>query len=569
MTLAPARWQLIRPPLPQHILHGTPGLAPLQVQILTNRGITDPDLMARWRQPDAMLLNPPETLPDIAAAVARLRRGIAERERFCVIGDCDADGVTASAIMIQALRAAGAGDVRAIISPRLDDGRGLTMAAVVQVKEFGATLCVTVDNGSSSTAEVAVLAAAGIDTIITDHHHLPDHPPVALACINPWRADSVYANPEICGAGLAWQVARALLDDRAMEHPAVQALVELAGLGTQADVVSLTAENRTLIWQGLRRMRSAPSVGMQSLAQVVGVNLSAVTSRDIAFALAPRLNAAGRLGEPRVALDLLMATTAEEARPLATTLNDMNIERQQQTEAMTTEARQQARAQTDAGAPIIFVQNEGWPIGLVGLVAGRLCDEFGRLAVVVSAHGDTCRASLRGPAWFHIADVLATLIPSLPQSGGHAQAGGFTAATEHLPGIHAQLTAAYLAAAQVRADVPRADFAVDAVIPLRRITQDRADLVRALAPYGPGFAEPLFATTNVRILRNWVINGLHLKCIVAGEGIQRAFFWRRGAAYAQSEIFAEPLDIVWRIPLDPPPNVPLEPIIVAVARAES
>lgn len=535
-------------PLPAAILRGAAPLTPLQVQLLAQRGITDPADCLAWLHADAALLHPPELLPDLPVAVARIRHAIAASEAISIVGDCDVDGLTATAIMILALRALGAKLVPPLIAPRLEDGRGLTAEAAQKVIASGARLCITVDNGSSSVAEVQVLAQAGIDAIITDHHHIPEPPPAALALVNPQRANSQYPNRAISGAGVAWQMTRALLSALPDNEPLLADLLALAGMGTLADIVPLTAENHALVACGLRQMQAAPRPGILALLTLVG-NASDITARTISYVLAPRINAAGRMGDPLIALDLLLATDPVEAAHLAQRLQDLNVERQVLTETMVAEARTQAVEQTAQGAAIIFVEGEGWPVGLVGLVAGRLADEFGLLAVVVARHGDACRASLRSPGGFHIAEALGTFAPPLAQFGGHAQAGGFSTTVDQLGRVREHLTQTYHAAHQQSSAGISTPLLVDVSLPLDKIDWERAAQVNQLAPFGPDFREPNFVSERVRILRSWTVgNGIHLKLVAEHQGKRRGFFWRKAGGRLDEMRALDLVDIVWRMP---------------------
>jgi single-stranded-DNA-specific exonuclease len=564
MTTSAHRWHLMHPPLARTVLQSAPPLTPLQVQLLTHRGVTDPTRMRQWLAADVGLLSAPETLPDIDRAVARLRLALTTGEGIGVVGDCDADGLTATAIIMETLATLGAGPVPFFVAPRIDDGRGLTMAAVAAMVAAQVRVCVTVDNGSSSVDEVAALHAQGIDTIITDHHHLPEIAPAAYAIVNPQRPDARTPASELSGAGVALQVARALLGAQDLSLPPLAGLVELAGLGTLADAVALDAENHTLVKLALRQMTRQPRPGISALLRLLNLNLDRLGPRDLSFAIAPRLNAAGRVGDPAVALRLLLATDEATAADYAHQLDALNVARQQQTESMLDEAYTQARAQVAQGEPIIFIQHADWPMGLVGLVAGRMADEFERLAVVVALHGAACRASLRGPRWFHIAEALATCDPPLAQFGGHAQAGGFSAPITQLPAIHQQLSAAYARALQEGTHAEILPLQVDAEMPLNRITPDYARQVQALAPFGAQFSEPLFVTTKVRITKTWSVADRHLKFNAEQQNERRSFFWRNGLAEAAQLATAGSVDIVWRMPTNLYASSAPEPTVVAV-----
>lgn len=551
MMAQPARpWQVIQPPLPHAVLHGASPLHPLQVQLLAHRGLTEPDDLRRWFAADPALIADPALLPDMERAVGRLRTAIAAGELIGIVGDCDVDGLTATAIMAETLSLLGAREPLCLIAPRDAAGRGLTAAAVARLRAATVGLCLTVDNGSSSVAEVAELRTAGIDTIISDHHHLPPVAPEAFAIVNPQRTDARYPNRAISGAGIALQMARALVGEQDLATPHIAGLVELAGLGTLADVVDLAPENHVLVRRALHHMQTHPRPAIQALCELTNMTSAALTPRDLAFMVAPRLNAAGRLSDPLVALRLLRSRDLAEARDLARQLEALNTERQRRTELMVAEALVQAVAQAAQGEPIIFVEGDGWPLGLVGIVAGRLSDRFNRLAVVVAIQGATCRASLRSPRGFHIAEALEGIHPPLAQAGGHAQAGGFGAPIAQMPAIRAHLSQAYRAAQQVRLTEPDPPLLVDAVLPLNRITPDYVALLRDLAPFGAGFAEPIFVTEGVVLQRAWAVGDRHRKVLVTARGDRRLFFWRDGLRFPPPPL-GVPMDVAWRYDLAP------------------
>jgi single-stranded-DNA-specific exonuclease len=562
------RWTT-RPVLGHEILDAAAPVAPLQAQVLYHRGVTEVDQMRRWLEADPALVGDPFSLPDMTRAVERLFVSIERGETICIVGDCDVDGLTATAILIEALRWLGARAVFPLVVPRQDDGRGLTQETARRALALGAHLVVTVDNGSASVDETAMLRAAGIDVIITDHHHLPQPSPAALALVNPQCLPESDDRRDLCGAGVAWHVARALLASTPGGTAHAWSLVDLAGLGTMADVVPLTAENHAIAVQGLRRMSQAPRPGLRALAEQSGSQGSATfTPHMISYIVAPRLNAAGRLGDPHIALDLLLAIDPAVAAQTAARLTELNAERQRQTETVLAEAIQLAQQQADAGEPIIFVMGRDWPAGLIGLAAGRLAEAFDRLAVAVSCREQRCRGSLRGPAWFHIAEELARITPVLEQSGGHAQAGGFTTTSDRLADLRRHLSEAFLSARDTSAGHELPPLAVDAVIPLRHISWERSRLIQVLEPYGPLFPEPLFASTGVRILRAWSTGSdRHLKFVATHNGCERTFFWPRSSAHlsAVRQLMGQPLTILWHMPTGSPWSEHPEPLVVALS----
>ena len=619
-------WKLICDPLSYKQLNSVPEVTPLQVQILVNRGIaaiTDSDdrdavtakilatatVMRKWLAADATCLADPHDLPDMDLAVALIREAREEQKRIAVVGDCDVDGLTATAIIVETLRHLGVNEVEAFVMPRSEDGRGLTYHTVDQVIDWKAQLCITVDNGSSSRDEIALLRSKGVRTIITDHHHT-ETPPEADAFVNPLRPDATYPNPEISGAGVALQLARALCDDTDLKDGFIIGLLDLAGMGTMADVVSLNLENHTLIVLGLHQINQHPRPGLRALLALANKSLP-INARDISFGIGPRLNAAGRMGDPRVALELLLTHDLAEAQRLGQKLDEVNRQRQDAMEDMLTEAQTQAETQFRGNDydGIIFVQgqsidedesntesqdeskvtgtdtNQGesevagtdasqgeskdkpanWSLGIVGLVAGRLADTYHTLAVAVAVKADgNCRGSLRGQKGFHIAETLAAYEPPLKEFGGHALAGGFATTEADLPFLRKYLADAYANRA-ARAAFSAQDYRVDAELPFENITWSRVAMVHELEPYGTNFVAPLFVSRRVTLRECLPVNS-HLRIIAVNEnGVPRTFFWAKGGDQIDRlrdlKATNTSVDILWRMPkLSDPRRLP-EPYV--------
>jgi single-stranded-DNA-specific exonuclease len=560
------RWRMIQPPLPAEQLDSVPPLSRLQVQLLANRGVTDLALIRRWWQPDSSCLPDWRALPDAIAAIARLRQACAAKERIGLVGDCDVDGLTATTIMASALSACGCTPANIFINPRSEDGRGLTDAIAAQLIAAGVTLCITVDNGSSSVSEVASLRAANIDTIITDHHHISEPAPQALALVNPQKSDENELQA-LSGAGVALLLARGLLHDLAWEDTHMQQSLALASMGTLADVVPLTLINRAIVALGLVNLRQFPSAGIAALLTVSNESVATITPRTVAFALAPRLNAAGRLDDPLIALQLLQTDDPDHAVSLAAKLEQLNRLRQTQTEEALAQAEALAAPQISASTPIIFVASHDWSPGIIGLIAGRLAERYDRLAVAIAIQEQGCRGSLRGPATFDIGATLAQLEPPLPEAGGHVQAGGFSCAEADLERIQKYLANAYMARP---ASAPSIQRVVDARIPLERITWEMIEQIYPLAPFGSGFAEPTFVTEDVHLVHCWRIGGdQHAKLVVERNGQRRAFFWRRGGRASANLTIGQTLTMLWNAPSQRPLIGDPEPLVVDVIPASS
>jgi len=372
---------------------------------------------------------------------------------------------------------------------------------------------------------VAAAQAAGLDMVITDHHSAPAELPPALAVIDPKRADSAYPFAELCGTGLAYRVAQALLGDGADEY------LDLVALATVADIVPLHDENRALVRLGLERLRHCPRPGLAALMQVAGISASAVTSTDIAFRLAPRLNAAGRLANARLGYDLLASQSEQEAQGRAQELDVLNRKRQ----ALLEEQHQAVAALAAADGLCLFVAAPDLHQGLVGLIAGRLCEEHYRPAFVMTADEGVYTGSARSIAGFHVTQALETCADLLVRFGGHEAAAGFTVRADALDELRARLLA-HAAATLSAADlIP--SRRVDAIVSLDEITIHTPRALSALGPFGEGNPEPLLASRNVAVTQVAVMGqeGRHLRLSVSAGAAAaiKCVGWRMGALAAE------------------------------------
>ena len=477
------------------------GLGPRAIAILADRGVIAEDDVRRFLGDAASSLHDPARLPDAAIVQARIARARDRAEAVLVFGDFDADGITGLAILTLALRRLGI-DVIPYVPSRLDEGHGLSLAAVDAARTAGARLIVTVDTGSSSVAEVAAANAAGIDVIITDHHRLPAELPAALAIVNPHRTDAGYPERRLAGSGVAFTVARLLIGDAAL------AFADLAAIGTVADLAPVLGENRAIVRLGLELLRTDPRPGLAALFAAANLAPANVDLESLAFAVAPRLNAAGRVGEAFDAARLLLAADAEEAANLAAVLDAANAARRDLLRTAVAEARTSPDAVDDAPATII---RGPWPVGIVGLVASRLAEERRRPAIVGADLGAIVRASCRSAGELHLADSLAACGDLLIRHGGHAGAAGFEIRSEDWAAFRERFLA--LAAAVAPPD-PVPAQPID--IAVRATDVDYAlyrDLLR-LAPYGTGNPEPMVAVLGLTVTRAREADGGHSQLVL-------------------------------------------------------
>jgi single-stranded-DNA-specific exonuclease len=477
------------------------GLGPRAMAILAARGVTAADDVRRFLGDAADGLHDPAGLPDAAIVVDRVARARERAEAVLVFGDFDADGVTGLAILTLTLRRLGI-DALPYVPSRLDEGHGLSLAAVETARAAGARLIITVDTGSSSVAEVAAANDAGIDVIITDHHRVPVELPAALAIVNPHRPDATYPERRLAGSGVAFTVARLLLGDAAL------GFADLAAIGTVADLAPVLGENRAIVRLGLELLRSAPRPGLAALLAGARLDPAGLDLESLAFTVAPRLNAAGRVGEAFDAARLLLAEDSEEAVNLAAVLDAANATRRDQLRTAIAEARTSPDAVDEAPATIVRGQ---WPVGIVGLVASRLADERRRPAIVGADLGPVVRASCRAGGELHLADTLAACSDLLIRHGGHAGAAGFEIRTDDWPAFRERFLAF---AAAVPAPDPVPAQPIDLAVRARDVDYALLRDLQRLAPYGTGNPEPMVAVLGLTVTRAREADGGHSQLVL-------------------------------------------------------
>jgi single-stranded-DNA-specific exonuclease len=469
------------------------GLGSRSIAILADRGVRDAaELDAFFAEPLAGL-HDPRLLPDADRLVERLTRARDGGERVMVFGDFDADGLDGLAILVLALRRFGLA-VEPYVPSRLEEGHGLSIAALDAALASGTTVIVTVDCGTTSRDEIAEAVRRGIDVIVTDHHRVPAVLPPAVAIVNPHRPDSTYPDRRLAGSGVAFKVAQLLLDTIGA-GPEALALADLATIGTVADVAPIVGENRAIARLGLALLRATPRPGLQALLDAARLAPADVDLDRIAYAIAPRLNAAGRVGEALEAARLLLADDAETASVHAAALEAANTTRRDLMTTAVAEARAIVALRPDAPASIV---RGTWPVGIVGLVAARLADDRARPAVVGTELGDTIRASCRSGGALDLGATLETCGDLFIRHGGHAGAAGFEIRASDWDRFVERFSA--LAEVTVPPD-PRPVLAIDLAIPALDVDYALQRDLAGLAPYGPGNVEPLVAVLGLTVTR--------------------------------------------------------------------
>ncbi len=495
------------------------GLSRRMVEVLARRGIADPDALRAFLAPPDRALHDPRLLPDADRFLERIRAARTVGERVMVFGDFDADGLSGLATMTIALRALGL-LVDPYVPSRLDEGHGLSMRAVEVATEAGVGVIVTVDCGSTSGPEIAAAVARGIDVLVTDHHRVPSVLPPATAIVNPHRSDSRYPDDRLSGSGVAFKIAELVLADVPNGPELARSLAELAIIGTVSDVAPILGENRAIAQLGLRRLRAAPRPGIRALLLRAGVEAASVDLETIAFVIAPRINAAGRVGEAIDAATLLLTDDDEQATELAARLEAANGARRELTRSAFEEASALSRETTvdgaaagPAGGAAIVVRGP-WSVGIVGLVAARLAEARGRPAVVGATMGDLVRASCRGSGELDLGAALDTCDDLFVRHGGHAGAAGFEIATSRWEEFQTR----FLELAGAVAGRPgRPPLRLDLVLPSSELDYPLLRELRALEPTGIGNPEPLVAALGATVARIRSASGGHTQLTLRRE----------------------------------------------------
>lgn len=494
-------------------------------QVLFNRGYgTDAEARAFLNAQPNFNTNPFQ-MTGMDETVDRIRFAIHNHEPIAIYGDYDVDGVTATALLVDALKALDA-DVHGYIPNRFEEGYGLNNNALDELKSSGVKLVITVDCGIRSPDEAQHAKNIGLDLIISDHHH-PDgeHLPPALAVINPKQHGDIYPDKDLAGVGIAYKIAEALLNEKGHETGngnnsilvTLNSLLDLVALGTVADLAPLVGENRSLVRRGLRQMRQTARQGLFSLAGVAELALAKVNAGHIGFMLGPRLNAAGRLESALDAYELLVTTDFMRAGQLAQQLDQQNRERQRVMREMQEKAEEML-SETDRDAHLIFAAHEGFNPGVVGLTASRLTEKYYRPSVVAAIGAEETRGSCRSIPEFHITDALDQCADLLVRHGGHAAAAGFTVKNENLPQLKERLKA--IAEEKLIHEELKPTVTADAEVSLAEMRPEFYErYLRYLEPTGYGNQEATFAARNVKVKNARAVGaeGKHLKLAVEDE----------------------------------------------------
>ena len=512
-------------------------------RILTARGLTTRAAREAFLQPDYMAVkHDPFLLPDMEKAVARLKQARDQGEKIVIYGDYDIDGLSATALLLDAFGKFGFKDVDAFIPNRFVEGYGMTMGAVDKVYDMGADLIVTVDTGSLCHAEIAYATSLGIDTVVTDHHNVAETPPPSVAAVNPKFSGHSYPFRDLCGAGVAFKLVQALQTELdGLPDGYEKWLLDLVALGTVCDIVTLADENRANVYWGLEVLKKQQRPGLKALMAVAGVEPDQVNARHLGFGLGPRMNAAGRLETAQHALDMLTARDGLVALEASEKLEELNGKRRGIQDAIFEEACVQAEELADDR--VLVVSSDDWSHGVIGIVASKLVEKYKKPVFIIGERGEEATGSARSFGDFSAADAVRAADDIIIKGGGHGAAAGVTLATEKIGDFRRRVNEFYDSLQltnQERYLLPRADVEID---DFSEIDEELVENLARMEPFGNGNPEPVVKITTASVLsaRRMGADGQHVKLALRdknGKVLQALAF------NAPEEFFREPGDEV-------------------------
>lgn len=509
---------------------------PAIAHVLVKRGIDTPQKLSALLDPPHRLPYDPLRIDGMDTALKRLYAAVNAGEHIGVFGDFDVDGITGTAIIAEGISSFGV-PVTPYLPHRVDEGHGLSNRAIDTLADQGVTLIVTVDCGITSFDEVDYAKSRGVDVIITDHHLPHGGVPAAVASLNPKIPGGNYPFTDLCGAGLAFKLIQGLFEFYG--QPWDPSLLELAALGTIADLVPLLDENRYLVREGLRELANTRRPGLRALYSSARVDPDEITAETVSFQISPRLNSAGRMGDPMDSYRLLTTTSPEEAATLAHKLESLNLERRAVSEESNAIADKLVEDLGDL-PPMIVISDERFVRGVAGLIAGRLVDRHRRPAVVIAVEGEYSVASGRSIPTFDIAAAMESCEDLLVRFGGHSQAAGLTVPTKAIPQLKSRLVA-YSAQSLPTQSLDRS-LEIDAVIELDHLDDEAVRWINDLEPFGPENARPVFASLGSKVLEfaHMGREQQHLRLRVEQNGAQfTALAFNQGANWKPSTQYVD------------------------------
>lgn len=517
-------------------------------RLLAIRGFAEPDHAKAYLRPRLDHLHEPQQLADLDRAVDRLARAIRDKETILVHGDYDVDGICSTTLMVRTLTMLG-GTVVPFIPRRLTDGYDLGDAGVRAAEAAGARLVLTCDCGTSAHGPIERLQSAGIDVIVADHH-LPSGPlPPAYAVLNPKRPGCPSTDKDLAAVGVAFKLALALTRAMGGNVNPVFAMLDLVALATIADVAPLRGENRVLVRYGLRLLNDPVRPGIRAMIRATGLEGRALTAGRVGFILAPRLNAAGRLDSALKGVDLLLSTTDQHANPIARELEELNARRQEIDRATLEEARERVATMDLAATYGIVLAQQGWHPGVIGIVASRIVEEFGRPTMLIALDGDTGKGSGRSISAFDLHGGLSECRDLLLRFGGHRSAAGITIAADRVDDFAARFNA--VARSRLTEDDLVSELRVDLEVALDQVNDDLESLLRHLEPCGMGNPSPLLVTRGLTVAAAPRVVGKDGLKLLLSDGDRRltAIGWGMGPRGKDVEEGAT-IDVAYRLERD-------------------
>lgn len=512
MSARRKRWKTLDPAPPSFVQ--AIGCHPVVATLLYQRGMRDAQGVTKFLTADYHSgLHDPFRMKGMSAASTRIAQAITQGEPMAVYGDFDTDGVTAVTLMIQAVTAMG-GQIRPYIPHRLREGYGLNTEAIETLSTDGVRLLITVDCGISNVVEVERANALGLDVIVTDHHHPPPILPNAFAVVNPKQAGCTYPYNQLVGVGIAFKLVQALVKQgMRLGNLRGRDMLDVVALGTVTDMGPLLDENRVLVKAGLEAINATKRPGLRALIAAAGIAEGQVDSAAIGFMLGPRINAAGRLDDAVRAYELLLASDFAAAQRLALNLNATNRERQELTKRVQTEARAQAEETGKHQERIVVIDGQ-YPAGVVGLVAGKLVEEWGRPVLLIERGDTVSRGSARSVSGFNMVEALGTCKDLFVRFGGHSMAAGFSIANERLAELDERLQ--QLAATTLTDDMLTPTVTIDAEVELNDLTWELFNELSQLEPFGQANPQPTLMSRSVHVIDAQTRSeGQHLRLIIA------------------------------------------------------
>lgn len=505
------------------------GISPLVAGILLRRGIDTEDKLKHFCYDTPADLSDPFLMKGMQAAVDRIILALQKKEPLVIYGDYDVDGITATSILYRFLKREGA-DVRFYIPARETEGYGLNLPAVQKLAEEGCKLLITVDNGIAA-ADIIAQAPETMDIIVTDHHLVPEKIPNAIAVLNPHQKDCRYPYKELAGCGVAYTVCRALA--LTLHNEAYEEDMELVAMGTIADVVSLTGENRILVREGLRKMRHTQIPGLAALLRAAGIvkpgEDKPISVEDVSFGLAPRLNAAGRIAHARMGVDLLISYSREKAEHIARNLCEINVKRQAVEKGIYEEAVQRLHQLNAEKADVMVIDGHGWNPGVIGISASRILEQYNRPVLMITIKDGIGKGSCRSIPAFDIYQALKAQESLLIQLGGHKMAAGFSIREENIPAFRKAINDYAARVLSPEDFIP--ELELEEYLPLRELTPRFIHELEILEPCGCDNPRPLFASKNLHVnyTRHMGKDNKHFKCMFEQDNISRqGIFWNTG-----------------------------------------